>query len=116
MASGAEVNLIIQAGEKLAITGINVRLVSFPSWELFREQSAAYQQSVLPDNIKTRLAVEAGISQGWHEWVGKDGSMIIMEGYGASAPAVDLFRKFGFTVENIIQKAEDLISRGGTSK
>jgi len=113
MASGSEVNLIIQAGEKLAKAGRNVRLVSFPSWELFREQSSAYKESVLPQNIKTRLAVEAGISQGWHEWVGLDGGMITMEGYGASAPAGDLFKKYGFTVENIIQKAENLISHGG---
>jgi len=113
MASGAEVSLILQAGEKLAKAGRNVRLVSFPSWELFRQQPLEYQQAVLPDNIHPRLVVEAGAGNGWQEWVGSQGGMIVMNGYGASAPAGDLFKKFGFTVENIIQRAEELILREG---
>lgn len=111
MASGSEVALILEAGDKLAMRGINVRLVSFPSWDLFRSQSKEYREAVLPGNIKFRLAVEAGVAQGWHEWVGDAGDMITMEGYGASAPAKDLFTYFGFTVDNIIERAEKLLKR-----
>jgi transketolase len=109
MATGSEVALILEAGDKLASRGLNVRLVSFPSWELFRAQPKEYQEAVLPMNIKARIAVEAGVGQGWREWVGDDGDIIAMDGYGASAPAKELFKQFGFTVDHVIESAEKVL-------
>ena len=109
MASGSEVDLIVKAGERLAAEGVNLRLVSFPSWELFREQDQAYRDLVLPPKIRKRVAVEAGISQGWREWVGDNGRVLAIDRYGASAPAARIFEEFGFTVENVIKITEDLL-------
>ncbi len=111
MASGSEVNLIVQAGEKLVEQGVSLRLVSFPSWELFRQQDADYQDQVLPAEITRRIVVEAGISQGWLEWVGAEGKIISVDQYGASAPAEIIFQKYGLTVENVIKVAEELLRR-----
>jgi transketolase len=108
MASGSEVGLITAAGEKLSAEGIAVRIVSFPSWELFSDQPAEYRDSVLPPAIKARLAVEAGVPLGWERWVGDQGAILAMHRFGASAPASILFEKFGFTVENILTKAREL--------
>ncbi len=109
MASGSEVGLIVEAGKKLAASGISVRLVSFPSWELFAEQDGAYQASVLLPGVKARLAVEAGISQGWHRWVGSEGAVIGIDHFGASAPAGTLFKEFGFTVDHIMDVTSQLV-------
>jgi transketolase len=109
MASGSEVPLIVKAGEQLSKKGFSVRLVSFPSWEVFKEQAASYHEEVLPNNIKARLAVEAGVAQGWHQWVGRSGRVISLERFGASAPAQLIFEKFGFTVENIVKQALELV-------
>jgi transketolase len=111
MASGSEVDLIIKAGEKLAAEGISLRLVSFPSWELFRQQDEDYRDQVLPSGIKARLAVEAGVSQGWQEWVGDEGMVIGVNKFGASAPAERLFKEYGFTVENVIETVRELRRR-----
>ena len=111
MASGSEVGLIVEAGKKLAENGIAVRLVSVPSWELFREQDAAYHESVLPAALRVRLAVEAGVSQGWHQFVGDAGGILAIDHYGASAPGALLFEKFGFTVENVVAKAGELLAK-----
>jgi transketolase len=111
MASGSEVHLITEAAEKLHEEGINVRVVSFPSWELFDKQDKKYQESVLPSSIKARLAVEAGVSQGWKRWVGDYGASLCVNRFGASAPANVLFEKYGFTVENVIAQAKKLIRK-----
>ena len=111
MASGSEVGLIVEAGKKLAESGIGVRLVSVPSWELFKEQDAAYRESVLPPALRVRLAVEAGVSQGWDRFVGDAGGILAIDHYGASAPGPLLFEKFGFTVENVMAKARELLAR-----
>jgi len=111
MASGSEVDLIVQAGEQLEAEGINLRLVSFPSWELFRKQDQNYRDQVLLPGIKARLAVEAGVSQGWHEWVGDEGMVIGVNKFGASAPAERLFKEYGFTVENVIETVRELRRR-----
>jgi len=108
MASGSEVGLIYSAAEKLAAEGIAVRVVSFPSWELFEKQDAAYRESVLPKAIQARVAVEAGVSLGWERYVGSDGKIIAIDHYGASAPAKVIFEKFGFTVENVIAQAKSI--------
>jgi transketolase len=109
MASGSELSLVTEAAIQLSAEGIFVRVVSFPSWELFEVQDQSYRESVLPTQICKRLAVEAGIAQGWERWVGDQGSVIAMKDFGASAPAKDLFAHFGFTVENIVNKAREMI-------
>lgn len=111
IASGSEVNLIIQAGNKLQEDGIKVRLISMPSWELFKKQTLDYRDQVLPPGIQKRLAVEAGISQGWHEWIGVQGDLICLDRFGASAPYQTLFSQFGFTPENVYQRAIHLLNR-----
>jgi transketolase len=109
MASGSEVALITAAGKKLAELGISVRLVSFPSWELFQDQDQAYRDSVLLPTVPARLAVEAGLSMGWHRWVGSQGRVLGLDHYGASAPAAEVFKQFGFTVENIEKLVKEMI-------
>ena len=113
MASGSEVGLIFEAAQKLADEGKGVRVVSFPSWELFEKQDEAWRESVLPKNIQKRLAVEAGAGMGWERYAhspafdaGK--STISIDRYGASAPAKVIFEKLGFTVENVVAKAKEL--------
>jgi transketolase len=109
MASGSEVCLITDAGARLASEGFNVRLVSFPSWELFEAQDEAYRRQVLPPDIKMRLSVEAGVSQGWEKWVGDSGSCLSVERFGASAPYKVIFEHYGFTVDNVIQQVRQLM-------
>lgn len=111
MASGSEVDLIIKAGEVLAEKGVSLRLVSFPSWELFRQQDRVYQESVLPSEISKRLAVEAGVAQGWREWIGDQGQTITVDKFGASAPAKTIYEKYGLTVENVVEQAQELLRR-----
>ena len=111
LASGSEVNLILSAGEELAKGGHSVRVVSFPSWELFEAMDAAYRESVLPAYITTRLAVEMGVSLGWDRYIGTQGKIICMHGFGASAPARVLFEKFGFTVENVVSTAVEMLKK-----
>lgn len=105
MASGSEVSLILEAAQKLADEGKGVRVVSFPSWELFEKQDEAYRESVLPKSIQKRLAVEAGSGLGWERYAG---SVISIERFGASAPYKVIFEKLGFTVENVVAKAKEL--------
>lgn len=105
MASGSEVSLIMEAAQKLADDGLGVRVVSFPSWELFERQDEEYKDSVLPKTIQKRLAVEAGAGMGWERYAT---SVISIERYGASAPYKTIFEHLGFTVENVVAKAKSL--------
>jgi transketolase len=109
MASGSEVSLIYQAAQKLYAAGTSVRVVSFPSWSLFEKQSAAYRRSVLPDDVPLRLAVEAGVGQGWERYVGGRGKIVSLERFGASAPYKIIFEKLGFTAENVSAQARRLL-------
>lgn len=102
IASGSEVELAVKAKAELAKEGMKVRVVSMPCMELFEEQSAEYKESVLPKEVRKRVAVEALSDFGWGKYVGLDGAYVCMKGFGASAPAVKLFEKFGFTVENVV--------------
>ncbi len=111
MASGSEVSLILEAAYKLEAENINVRVVSFPSWELFKAADEKYQNSVLPPEIRCRLAVETGVAQGWERWVGPDGEIISIEKFGASAPYKTIFEKYGFTVENVVQTAKKILDK-----
>jgi transketolase len=109
MASGSEVSLIIEAGLRLAAEAISVRLVSFPSWELFSAQKIEYRESVFPTMIKARLAVEAGVSLGWERWVGDKGAIMGIDRFGASAPSEILYREFGITIGTIVERALQLV-------
>ena len=109
MATGSEVQLIIAAGKRLSASGRTVRLVSFPSWELFEAQPKRYREQVLPPRIKLRLAVEAGVAQGWERWVGDHGVIISLERYGASAPGEIALEKLGFSVQNVLRHARSLL-------
>ena len=105
MATGSEVQLIVAAEQKLAEQGLKVRLVSMPCWELFEAQPAAYRESVLPSAVTARLAVEMGVSLGWHKWVGLHGAVVALDHFGASAPAPRIIKEFGFTVEHVVEQA-----------
>lgn len=109
MASGSEVSLVLEAAQKLAAEGKAVRVVSFPSWELFKEQSAEYRESVLPAGVTKRVAVEAGLTLGWEKWVGEKGVTIGLDHFGASAPGKVVMEKFGFTVEHVVEEAKKLL-------
>ncbi len=109
MASGSEVQLIVQAQKILKEQGIDARVVSMPSWEIFEEQTADYRESVLPKKVRARLAVEAGTSFGWQKYTGLDGEVLAMDHFGASGKYNILFEEFGFTVENIVKKAREIV-------
>jgi transketolase len=109
--TGAETDLAAKAVEKLQAEGIKARAVSMPSWELFAAQDQAYRDSVLPPNVHARLAVEAGCREGWERWVGDHGSGIGVNRYGASAPGDLVLEKYGFTVDNVIAKAKELLGK-----
>jgi transketolase len=110
LASGSEVSLAMKAQDKLLETGVRARVVSMPSWEIFAEQPAEYRQSVLPAEIKGRLAVEAGSGLGWHRWVGDHGEVISIDRFGMSAPGGEVMSKFGFNVENVVERATALVN------
>ncbi len=110
LASGSEVSISLQASDILQSDGINVRVVSFPSWELFEKQPEDYKESVLPSSIKARVSVEAGVKQGWEKYVGDYGESISIEKFGASAPADVLFKEYGFTPEKIVEMAQKVLN------
>ena len=109
--TGSEVSLAIEAQKELAAQGIDVRVVSMPCQELFDAQSAAYKESVLPHDVRARVAVEAAADFGWGKYVGLDGATVTMKGFGASAPAAQLFEKFGFTKENVVKTMLGVIAK-----
>lgn len=109
MATGSEVHLIIAAAEKLAAENHCVRVVSFPSWELFQASTPEYKRKVLPENIQKRVAVEMGVAMGWEKYTGDEGKIISIEQFGASAPYKTLLESYGFTVDNVYQTAKRLL-------
>ena len=109
--TGSEVSLAIDAQQELAKEGIDVRVVSMPCEELFDAQSDAYKESILPNAVRARVAVEAAADFGWGKYVGLDGATVTMKGFGASAPAAKLFEKFGFTKENVVKTMRDVIAK-----
>lgn len=111
MASGSEVWKIMEAGRMLSGEGTAVRVVSFPSWEIFDAQSDDYRASVLPSDIRARLAVEAGSTQGWERWVGPLGAVIGLDRFGESAPYQEIFQHFGFRPEDIAGRAMELLAQ-----
>lgn len=109
IATGSEVELAVKAAEQLAAEGRKVRVVSMPSSNVFDAQDAAYRESVLPSAVSKRVAVEAGISDFWYKYVGFGGRIVGMNSFGESAPADQLFKLFGFTVENVVEKAKEIL-------
>ena len=111
IATGSEVQLGIGAQEELLKEGIDVRVVSMPSMDVFKEQSEEYKESILPKKVRARVAVEALIGFGWGDYVGLDGATVTMNSFGASAPANTLFEKFGFTVDNVVKAVKGVVSK-----
>ncbi len=111
MATGSEVELIYNAWDVLQEKGIDARVISMPSWEIFEEQTDKYKESVIPSAVRNRVAVEAAGDFGWYKYVGLDGAVISMKGYGASAPAGKLFEKFGFTVDNVVETVLKVVNK-----
>ncbi|WP_105633635.1 transketolase [Cronobacter dublinensis] len=111
IATGSEVEIAVQAAEHLRGDGVAVRVVSLPSTDVFDAQDEAYRESVLPSDVSARVAVEAGIADYWYKYVGLKGAIVGMTGYGESAPAEKLFPYFGFTVENIVEKARNVLGK-----
>jgi transketolase len=109
MASGSEVELGINAQAELSKEGVDVRVVSMPSMDLFEAQSAEYKENILPKTVRARVAVEAATDFGWGKYVGLDGATVTMRGFGASAPAGTLFKKFGFTTENVVKTVKSVL-------
>jgi len=109
MASGSEVGLAVSAAEALEADGLGIRVISMPNPDLFESQDADYRESVLPKAVKARVAIEAGVSPYWRHLVGDHGQVIGMDRFGASAPAEDLFREFGFTVENVVAAVRTVV-------
>ncbi len=109
IATGSEVALAVGAAETLAAKGKNVRVVSMPSVDVFEAQDADYRESVLPSNVTARVAVEAGVTDGWYKYVGLQGKVVGLNRFGESAPAAELFKEFGFTVENVVAAVEDVL-------
>lgn len=109
IATGSEVELGVNAQAELAKEGVDVRVVSMPSMDLFEQQSAEYKESILPKAVRARVAVEAAADFGWGKYVGLDGATVTMKGFGASAPAGILFKKFGFTTENVVATVKSVL-------
>lgn len=109
IASGSEVSLAIEAKEELAKENVDVRVVSMPSMDVFEQQSKEYKESVLPLACRKRVAVEALADFGWGKYVGLDGAYVTMKSFGASAPAAQLFEKFGFTKENVVKTVKEIL-------
>jgi transketolase len=115
MGSGSEVHLANDAAKLLEADGIRVRLVSMPCLDRFAEQDRAYRDQILPPAVRARVAVEAASPMGWHRWVGDLGDVVAMEGFGASAPAKVVYEHFGFTGEQIAERARKVIKEASSS-
>lgn len=112
IATGSEVHLVLETQEKLGEEGINARVISMPSWELFEKQDDSYKQKVFPPQLRKRLAVEAGVSMGWLKYITEDGDMIAVDRFGESAPGEELMKEYGFSVEHVVRRAKALLQRG----
>jgi len=111
IATGSEVSLSLNAAEQLEAEGKNVRVISFPSWEIFEQQSDEYKNQIFPAEIKARVSVEMGVAMGWQKYIGDSGEAISIETFGASAPDSVLYEKYGFTVENVLTVAKNVLSK-----
>jgi len=110
IATGSEVSLALDSAQTLREEGVQARVVNMCSWELFEEQDAEYRESVLPPHITKRVVIEAGRHTGWERYGGPEGVYITMETFGKSAPGGEVFKDFGFSVDNVVDKAKSLLS------
>jgi transketolase len=111
ISTGSEVQFVVDAFYKLAEQGIDARVVSMPSWELFKEQTDEYQNSVLPPSVKARVAIETGVTMGWDQWIGPQGIVIGLDRFGASAPYKVIYQHWGFTTDNVVLRALEAIDK-----
>jgi transketolase len=111
IATGSEVSLAAQAHEQLVAQGIRSRVVSMPSWDIFEQQPQDYRDGVLPPDITARVAIEQASTFGWERYVGAAGRVIGMQTFGASAPLKELQKEFGFTVENVVKTAKEVVAK-----
>ena len=111
IATGSEVSLAAQAHEQLVAQGIRSRVVSMPSWDIFEQQPQDYRQNVLPPEVTARVAIEQASTFGWERYVGSTGRVIGMQTFGASAPLKELQKEFGFTVENVVKTAKEVLGK-----
>jgi transketolase len=111
IATGSEIHLALEAYEKLRAEGIRARIVNMPSWELFEQQPEDYRYEILSPDIKARISIEAGSTHGWHKYVGLEGETIGIDRFGASAPGKILLQKFGFTLENLLNRVRTLLAK-----
>ncbi len=109
VATGSEVAIALEAAKQLEADGIATRVVSMPCWKIFEQQDASYQQHVLPDSVKAKVAVEAGVRHGWHRWVGQHGGFVTVDRFGASAPYEELYERYGITPEHTVAEAKRLL-------
>ncbi|HEX6962219.1 MAG TPA: transketolase C-terminal domain-containing protein, partial [Lacipirellula sp.] len=109
LATGSELHLACEAHEQLAAEGIKARVVSLPSFELFEDQDDAYRDQVLPESVRARVAVEAGIRQGWDRYIGAKGGFVGMSGFGGSAPAKVVFEHMGITTASVVAEAKRVL-------
>jgi transketolase len=107
--TGSEVSLTLEAREKLQGEKVPTRVVSMPCWEIFEEQPNEYRENVLPSTVTSRLAVEAGVSQGWERYLGSRGDALCLDRFGGSAPGDVALRELGFTVDNVLKRARALL-------
>ena len=109
MAIGSEVSLAVEAQKVLANEGIDVSVISMPSWDRFEEQSKEYKESVIPKSVKKRLGLEVGSSLGWDRYTGDEGDILAIDRFGASAPGDKVMQEYGFTVENVVARVKALV-------
>lgn len=109
LATGSEVGLAVEAQKELASEGIQVSVVSMPSWDRFEAQSKEYKESVLPKNVKKRLGIEMGASLGWHKYIGDEGDILAIDQFGASAPGEKIMEEYGFSVKNVVDRLKTLL-------
>jgi transketolase len=110
IATGSEVHLAMAAAERLATDGVRARVVSMPSTDAFEAQDGAYRESVLPAKVTARVVIEAGVSDGWWRYAGPRGKIIGLDRFGESAPAEVLFEHFGFSTDNVVAVAKDVLN------
>jgi transketolase len=110
IATGSEITLAVAAAGKLAADGVKARVVSLPSTDVFEAQDAEYRESVLPAVVTARVAVEAGVTDGWWRYIGPQGRVIGIDRFGESAPAGELFEHFGFTADNVVAAAKEILN------
>ncbi|MEM6530944.1 MAG: transketolase C-terminal domain-containing protein [Chloroflexota bacterium] len=109
MATGSELEIAVAAYNQLMADGVKARVVSMPCWELFEEQDATYKESVLPNAVRARVSIEAGITTGWQKYVGMDGIAVGVDTFGASAPYEKIYEEYGLTVEKMVEAAKSLL-------